>query len=276
MDGINKYPRTPHCMGSKLQLGDTSDGQIGLAQMKKLHPGTRMVIEEKVDGGQGGLSYSDDLSQRLQSRGHYLNGGARESQFNLFKEWAQVHDAVFMERFENRYTMYGEWMFARHTQFYDRLPHYFMEFDILDTRTGKFLSTPARQDMLSDLPVVSVPVLADDWPGSERELSDLIGKSLFRSDEWRKNLIDAARIAGVDPDKALSECGEDPDLMEGVYLKIEKDGETVGRYKWVRPGFVQTITESGVHWSQRPMIRNGLAENVDLFASLDPKMEPMP
>lgn len=267
MEGIDKYPRTPHAMGSKLQAGDTADGQITLAQMKKKHPGTKMIIEEKVDGAQAGLSYSGNLDQRLQSRGHYLSGGAREAQFNLFKEWAAMHDAAFMERFEDRYTMYGEWSFARHTQFYDKLPHYFLEFDILDRTTGAFLSTAARQDLLSGLPVVSVPVLADDWPGSERELSDLIGPSLYRSDDWRTSLKTAAEYAGVDPDKALSECGQDPDLMEGVYIKIETETETVGRYKWVRPGFVQTIIEGGVHWSQRPMIRNGLADGVDIFAA---------
>jgi len=61
MDGIDKYPRTPHAMGSKLQPGDTADGQLSLIEMKKKHPGTRMIIEEKVDGAQAGLSYSDDL-----------------------------------------------------------------------------------------------------------------------------------------------------------------------------------------------------------------------
>lgn len=275
MEGINKYPRTPHAMGSKLQKGDTSEGQISLIEMKMLHPGTRMIIEEKIDGAQAGISYSENLEQRLQSRGHYLSGGARESQFNLFKEWANVHDGALMERLEDRFTMYGEWSFARHTQFYDRLPHYFLEFDILDRETGAFLSTDARRDLLSGMPVVSVPVLADDWPGSEREMSDLIGPSLYRSEDWRNALKDAAIQAGTDPDKALEECGQDPDLMEGVYIKIEKDHETVGRYKWVRPGFVQTIIEGGVHWSQRPMIRNGLDVGVDLFASPD-KMDPQP
>ncbi len=267
METINKYPRTPHAAGSRLQKGDTSEGQISLREMQKTHPNTRMVIEEKLDGAQAGLSYSDGLEQRLQSRGHYLNGGARENQFNLFKEWANVHDGQIMERLENRFTMYGEWCFARHTQFYDTLPHYLFEFDILDRQTGAFLSTPARREMLAGLPVVSVPVLADDWPGSEKEMLDLIGPSRYRSEDWRKSLAKAATVAGVDPDQALNECGQEADLMEGLYIKIEKDGETVGRYKWVRPGFTQTIIDGGVHWSQRPMIRNGLAADIDLFDS---------
>jgi hypothetical protein len=265
METIDKYPRTPHAAGSRLQKGDTAEGQVSLREMQKKHPNCRMIIEEKLDGAQTGLSYSDELEQRLQSRGHYLNGGAREGQFNLFKEWANVHDAALMERLENRFTMYGEWCFARHTQFYDALPHYFFEFDILDRQTGAFLSTPARQELLSGLPVVSVPVLADDWPGSEKELLDLVGTSSYRSAGWRESLLEAAKIAGVEPEQALAECGPSADLMEGLYLKIEKDGETVGRYKWVHPDFVQTIIEGGVHWSQRPMIRNGLAHGVDLF-----------
>jgi len=267
METIDKYPRTPHAAGSRLQKGDTAEGQVSLREMQKKHPNCRMVIEEKLDGAQTGLSYSDDLEQRLQSRGHYLNGGAREGQFNLFKEWANVHDAALMERLENRFSMYGEWCFARHTQFYDALPHYFFEFDILDRQTGAFLSTPARQELLSGLPVVSVPVLADDWPGSEKELLDLVGTSAYRSTQWRESLREAAKTAGVDPEQALAECGPSADLMEGLYLKIEKDGETVGRYKWVHPDFVQTIIEGGVHWSQRPMIRNGLAPGADLFQS---------
>ena len=55
--------------------------------------------------------------------------------------------------------MYGEWMVAKHTAFYDALPHYFMEFDVLDTETGNFLSTDARRLLLSQCPVHSVKVL---------------------------------------------------------------------------------------------------------------------
>lgn len=274
MDGIDKYPRTPHAAGSKLQKGDTVAGQVSLAEMRRLYPGARMIVEEKLDGAQAGISYSSDLDQRLQSRGHYLAGGAREAQFNLFKEWARAHDAALMERLEDRYTMYGEWLFARHTQFYDRLPHYFLEFDVLDRRTGRFLSTEARRDLLSGLPVVSVPVLADDWPGSEREMADLVGPSLYRSTDWREALRVAARASGVDPEQALAECGAGADLGEGLYLKIEKDGETVGRYKFVRPGFVQTILDGGVHWSKRPLIRNGLAAGVDIFAQPAAELAP--
>lgn len=265
-DHIVKYPRTPHMEGSKLQPGDDGSDQASLAEIAKAWPGCKMIIEEKLDGANSGLSFSEDLDLRLQSRGHFLTGGAREAQFNLFKEWARVHEASFMERLENRFILYGEWCFARHTQFYDALPHYFHEFDVFDTKTGVFLSTEARRDLLDGLPIVSVPVLADTWPGSRKEFLSLVTKSAYRSDEWHSNLKSAAEEAGVDADQTLAECGQDADLMEGLYIKIERGAETVARYKWVRPGFIQAITEGGIHWSQRPMIRNGLAEGVDLFS----------
>ena len=50
---------------------------------------------------------------------------------------------------------------------------------------------------------------------------------------------------------------------------MERGGETVARYKLVRDGFVQTILESGTHWHDRPIIRNGLAPGVDLLAGPD-------
>ena len=54
--------------------------------------------------------------------------------------------------------------------------------------------------------------------------------------------------------------------FEGLYIKIEKNGEVVDRLKWVRPVFLQTILESGSHWHNRPIIRNGLATGVDILA----------
>lgn len=44
-----------------------------------------------------------------------------------------------------RYVMYGEWLYAKHTVYYDMLPHYFMEFDIYDKENGSFLGTAARR-----------------------------------------------------------------------------------------------------------------------------------
>ena len=44
--------------------------------------------------------------------------------------------------------------------------------------------------------------------------------------------------------------------MEGVYLKFEENGRVIDRYKFVRAGFTQTVSESGSHWASRPIIPN--------------------
>lgn len=56
--------------------------------------------------------------------------------------------------------MYGEWLYAKHTVYYDELTHYFMEFDLFDREKNAFLSTKKRRELLSGYPfIVSVLVL---------------------------------------------------------------------------------------------------------------------
>lgn len=269
-DPITKYPRTPHLEGSKLQPGDDGTDQVSIAALRDRFPGAKWISEEKLDGANSGISTSPDLDLRLQSRGHVLAGGARERQFNLLKEWAAHHEAAILERIEDRYEIFGEWLFARHTQFYDMLPHFFHEFDIWDRKEKIWLSTPKRHALLQDSPFVSVPVLEAGWPKDAKHLRSLVKPSLYRSESWRESLVEAAGQAGIDPVQALKESGAsspDADLSEGLYIKIEDADQVLGRFKWVRPGFLQTILESGTHWAQRPILRNRLAEGVDIFAA---------
>lgn len=261
-----KYPRTPHLSGSHLQPGDDGSDRMTIVALKALYPDASFITEEKLDGANCGISFDSDLNLTLQSRGHVLTGGAREAQFGPLKAWASTHEADLLEIFEDRYICYGECLFARHTMFYDNLPHLFFEFDIYDKKTEVFLSTDARRDLLSGSPILSVPVLSEDWPASDKALSTLIRRPLYQTDTWRDNLALAAERAGVDPDQAIKESGE-CDLAEGLYIKIEQDRETIARFKLVRSGFLQTILESGTHWHDRPIIRNQMGAGIDIMSS---------
>lgn len=106
LPALLKYPRTPHLEGSRLQEGDEGHDQAPYSVLA----GRYIVVEEKLDGGNCGLSYDAAGEQLLQSRGHYLTGGGRERQFNLFKRWASAHADVLLERLGDRYVMYGEWL----------------------------------------------------------------------------------------------------------------------------------------------------------------------
>jgi hypothetical protein len=265
---IRKYPRTPHLAGSALQTGDDGTDRITIRELRSRYPDAELITEEKLDGANCGISFCEELDLTVQSRGHVLRGGAREAQFGPLKAWTAWLEGELLEILEDRYVMYGEWMFARHTLFYDRLPHLFHEFDIYDRREDRFLSTPARRDLLSGSRILSVPVLSEAWPGSDREINGLIRPALYRSEGWRDALAEAAERSGVDAEQALRETGAS-DLSEGLYLKVERDGATIARYKLVRDGFVQTILESGTHWHDRPIIRNGLAPGVNIMAEPD-------
>ena len=135
-----KYPRTPHLAGSRLQPGDDTSGQIPVSSLS----GGTLVWEEKVDGANAAISFPEGRLV-LQSRGHVLAGGGREAQFALFKAWASCHEQHLSVILGRRYILYGEWCYAKHTVFYDALPHFFLEFDLFDRERNIFLSTAARR-----------------------------------------------------------------------------------------------------------------------------------
>ncbi|MBB5867046.1 hypothetical protein F4553_000425 [Allocatelliglobosispora scoriae] len=258
-----KYPRTPHLSGSRLQPGDEDLDQVPFADLRGRH----IVVEEKLDGANAGISFTAGGELRLQSRGHFLTGGPRERQFGALKSWAGTIAPRLWPRLTDRYVLFGEWLYAKHTVYYDALPHYFCEFDILDRTTGAFLGTPQRAALLDEVPVTSVPVLRAGTFATLGELTALVGPSLCRTPRWRDSLARAATDAGVDPQRAAAETDRD-DHMEGLYLKIEDGGEVVGRLKWVRPSFATAIADSGSHWADRPIIANRLADPEALYAGL--------
>ena len=255
---IIKYPRTPHIEGSRLQPGDEDLSQIPFDEIAGRH----IVIEEKIDGANTALSFNPEGELLLQSRGRYLTGGYRERHYNLFKQWAGIHRDAFWNALGCRYIMYGEWMYAKHSIYYDALPHYFMEFDILDRETDRFLDTPSRRKITAGLPICSVPVLAEGIYTRREDVLRLLGDSLFITPEHIANLRAAAEKEKLDPDRICRETDASR-TMEGLYIKVEEGGEVVDRVKFVRASFLQTVEESKTHWLERPIVPNGLRVPVD-------------
>ncbi len=260
MSQLHKYPRTRHVEGSRLQPGDEELDQVSWASLADRH----LVIEEKIDGANAGVSFDATGSLRLQSRGHFLTGGAREKHFALFKTWAACHRDALWGVLGSRYLMYGEWVFAKHTIFYDRLPHYFLEFDVLDRESGEFLDTNRRRELLGSSPVVSVPVLRRGRGRTLPEPRAMVSPSLYKGPEWRERLRQQAVDRGLDADRVVRET--DPsDEAEGLYIKVEDGGRVVDRLKWIRPGFLTAVTESEGHWLNRPIVPSMLRDDVDIL-----------
>lgn len=261
-DQIFKYPRTPHIEGSRFQPGDEDLECVPFAQLK----GKFIVIEEKLDGANSGISFDRNGVLRLQSRGHFLDGGPRERQFALFKTWGTTHRQALWELLGDRYVLYGEWVYAKHTVFYDLLPHYFHEFDILDTITGEFLSTEIRRSMLQNHPVVSVPVLWQGQACSVEQLESLVRPSVYKSAAWRERLRQEAETRQQNFEMVQRQT-DNSDLAEGLYVKVESDGVVTNRYKFVRASFLQSVAESGSHWMERPILPNQLKDGCRIFES---------
>ena len=259
MNTIRKYPRTRHILDSRLQPGDEDLSAASFGDIAGCH----LVVEEKIDGANAAISFDSEGRLMLQSRGHFLTGGPRERHFNLFKAWAYAIETEIRPVLGSRYIVYGEWVYAKHTVYYDRLPHYFLEFDVLDRETGVFLSTPERQRLLAGLPLVSVPVLYEGTVADGSTLKRLIAPSLYKSTGWRDQLAEDI-AAGKHHEEYVKKQTDISDLAEGLYIKAEANGAVVARYKYVRHDFLTTVLDSASHWLSRPILPNRLAPGVTL------------
>ncbi len=258
---IYKYPRTHHIEGSGLQPGDED---LGVVPFRAL-AGRYLVVEEKMDGANSAISFSEDGRLLLQSRGHYLVGGERERHFHLLKAWANRYTVELWEVLQDRYVMYGEWLYAKHSVFYTDLPHYFLEFDIYDKVQDEFLCTERRRQVLARAPfVVSVKVLHAGPVASLEALSGMIGPSYFIAPDALARLEALCQEKGLNFQQVLRETDQSG-LMEGLYIKVEEDGCVRERYKYVRASFLQTVIGSQSHWLDRPIIPNLLKAGVSLF-----------
>jgi hypothetical protein len=264
-DDFFSYPRTLHLEDSALQLDD-EPRQVPFSALKA--DGVTVVYEEKVDGANAGFKFDGAGTLFGQSRGHYLDINSRsvfqERHFNLYKDWLLAHEAQFLDRFEDRYQVFGEFMGVTHSIFYDALEDYFLEFDIWDRKNQAFLDTPSRHELCEGLPIKSVPVLYHGTAIDLSHMKQFIQRSVYRTDNWRDNMKQACRLVGDDYDKRLTKMDHD-DRIEGIYVKLEKDGQTIGRYKWVREGFVQVITSANEHWQSRFPVPNLLARQTDIY-----------
>ena len=261
MQQMYKYPRTQHIESSRLQPGDEDLDAIPFSQISSEY----LVIEEKVDGANAGISFSEEGKLLLQSRGHYLTGGFRERHFSLFKQWANVFAQPLFEVLGSRYVLYGEWLYAKHTIFYTDLTHYFLEFDIYDKAEKFFLDTPSRKKLREGLPfIIPVKVLYEGEVKKLKELVDLVGVSLFIRNQHFELLSQVCQSLKLKENLVKQETDPSP-LMEGLYVKVEKDGRVVRRLKWIRPSFMTSVIQSNSHWLDRPIIPNQLAKGIDIF-----------
>ena len=184
---MHKYPRTRHLEGSRLQPGDEDLEQRAVRASSR---GRLLVVEEKLDGA--------NAARQLRRRRHAAGcraaatsstGGAREKHFDLFKQWAQPRTRRAARACSATATsLYGEWLYAKHTVFYDRCRTTSSSSTSSTRETGAFLSTraPARAARRR-CRWSSVPVLHEGRARAPAtQLTALVGRSLYKSADWRE------------------------------------------------------------------------------------------
>ena len=240
-DDFIKYPRTPHLFGSK---GTDDDKHLGRKESEAFIADLSLIVEEKIDGTNVGIHFISRGRMVLQCRGHEITEGMHP-QYDLFKQWTSVKRPALEAMLGARFILYGEWLYAKHSVHYRKLPHYFFEFDIYDKDAGQFLALESRLALLEGTGIHTVPVIHRGAATAD-ELRSLIGPSAF----------------GSAFDNPLT--GQMDHWMEGLYLRTEAEGRVTGRAKMVRPEFVEKVKQSE-HWQHQAMVPNELAEGAEIW-----------
>lgn len=222
-DDFFKFPSTPHL--ATLPGVEIRDDKV-LSEIERdeflQHD---LVVEEKVDGANLGVSFDSDGNIRAQNRGSFLHLPG-SGQWKKLDQWLLHRTDSFFEYLCDRYILFGEWCYAQHSVFYDHLPDWFLGFDLYDKQVGRFLSTNRRNELFRKMCIAQVPVIA---------------RGRFTYPELKK-LLSGSKFTNQP--------------AEGLYLRFDKGDWLAQRAKLVRPEFIQSVEQ---HWSRSAIKPNRLS-----------------
>lgn len=219
-----KFPSTPHLI--KPESIDIRGDKVLSETERKDFLQHELVVEEKIDGANLGISFDSEGNLRVQNRGSYISLPA-SGQWKKLEAWLAPKIDILFEYLTNQYILFGEWCYARHSVFYSGLPDWFLGFDIYDKQTHQFLSTSGRDEKLKQMNIEAVPRIAQ----GHFSLADL------------KRLLTQSKLT--------------PQPAEGLYLRQNKGSYLEQRAKLVRPAFIQAVEE---HWSRSGITPNQLTD----------------
>ena len=119
-DEFVKYPRTPHLFSSR---GTDDDKRLTSKASDAIARNPSLIVEEKLDGTNVGIHFTTAGRMVLQCRGHEITSGMH-AQYDLFKQWTTVKRPTLEAVLADRYILFGEWLYARHSVHYRRLPQW--------------------------------------------------------------------------------------------------------------------------------------------------------
>jgi len=225
-DGFLKFPSTPHI--AALTGVDIRDDKVLSESERDIFLTHDLVVEEKVDGANLGISFDSEGNIRAQNRGGYLYPPG-SGQWKKLWEWLTPRIDILFEHLTDRYILFGEWCYARHSLYYDRLPDWFLCFDLYDRQFGRFLSTTRRDSLIQTMRMAQVPIIA----------------------QGRFTFLEITKL----PTQSSFTCQP----AEGLYLRYDRNDWLIQRAKLVRPAFIQSMES---HWTRSGIQPNRLCQNI--------------
>lgn len=214
-----RFPTTPHLAWLAKDGMPRDDKVLSPTEAQALLSGD-VVVEEKLDGANLGLSLSPDGAVLAQNRGQHL-GEPYVGQFARLPAWLAQHKADLLAVLRPELMLFGEWCAARHSLNYDTLPDWFLLFDVYDRRKMHFWSSSRRDALASEAGIFTVPRLSS-------------GRTTLAA---MKQLV-------MDTDSHYRAALP----LEGVVVRRESADCCEERAKLVRPDFAQAID---THWRRR-------------------------
>lgn len=113
-------------------------------------------VQEKIDGANMGVSWTD--GPILRNRNNILRKGYQDKetlskiQFRPAWNWVHNHEKDIKKidkLFGDKTSIYGEWMIAKHSIEYNKLPDLFIAYDIYSVEDREFLSPNLVEEFLS-------------------------------------------------------------------------------------------------------------------------------
>ena len=212
-----RFPHTPHL--AWLGEGSPRDDKVLLPNEVEALLAADVVVEEKLDGANIGLSIAPNGSLRAQNRGQYL-AKPHAGQFARLPSWLTHHSESLRSVLTPNLVLFGEWCAARHSLDYTALPDWFLLFDVYDRSVDRFWNCTRRNELASRAGLVTVQEL-------------LHGKTTLTT---LKQLVATKQ----------SHYRQGP--PEGVVIRLDSVEWCNARAKLVRPDFTQTIA---THWRKR-------------------------
>nr|WP_319495301.1 RNA ligase family protein [uncultured Desulfobacter sp.] len=136
-----KFPSTPHLI--VLGGNQVREDKVLTKESRNIFLKNQLIVEEKIDGANLGISFDQDGTLILQNRGAVLSP-PYTGQWQKLKRWLSIHMEKLFDHLHDRYILFGEWCFAKHSIGYNKLPDYFLGFDVFDKKNDKFLSFDLR------------------------------------------------------------------------------------------------------------------------------------